>query len=135
MALIRVSAVVLHNETGQILTVRKRGTGKFMLPGGKPEAGESPAQTAVREVAEEVGAHLAPGDLTYLGTFRAAAANEAGFDVEGQAFSHPAPPQITIGAEIAQARWLEPDPNTWPPELAPLLATKILPAFLARQHK
>ncbi|MDQ4110455.1 MAG: NUDIX domain-containing protein, partial [Actinomycetota bacterium] len=38
-----------------MLTVRKNGTTKFMLPGGKLEPGESAAEAAVREVAEELG--------------------------------------------------------------------------------
>jgi len=46
---IRVSAVVLRNAAGEVLTVRKRNTSRFMLPGGKPDPGETPAETAVRE--------------------------------------------------------------------------------------
>ncbi|HEX9086427.1 MAG TPA: NUDIX domain-containing protein, partial [Arthrobacter sp.] len=40
-ALIIVSAVCVFDEAGRLLTVRKRGTDKFMHPGGKPEAGET----------------------------------------------------------------------------------------------
>jgi 8-oxo-dGTP pyrophosphatase MutT (NUDIX family) len=38
-----------------------------VIPGGRREAGESLAQTAVREVHEETGWHLDPGALTQLG--------------------------------------------------------------------
>lgn len=129
--LIRVSAVVLHNSRGEILTVRKSGTQRFMLPGGKPEPGETPVATALREVAEEIGVELNPAELRHLGSFRAPAANEAGYDVEGIAFSHPAPATVQIANEIAEVRWLTPDPAQWPADLAPLLSTKILPYFLA----
>src|SRR5690606_39457168 len=57
-AVIRVSAVVLRDGAGRVLTGRKRGTARFMFPGGKPEPGETPAQTAVRETREERGVEL-----------------------------------------------------------------------------
>ena len=50
MNVIVVSAVCVYNRAGQLLTVRKRGTGKFMHPGGKPEAGENAAEAASREL-------------------------------------------------------------------------------------
>ena len=53
--LIRVAAVVFRDGEGRVLTVRKRGTERFMLPGGKPEAGEEFIDTAAREVDEELG--------------------------------------------------------------------------------
>ena len=53
--LIHVSAVVFRDVNDKVLTVRKRGTEKFMFPGGKPELGESALDTAIREVKEEIG--------------------------------------------------------------------------------
>ena len=75
--LIVVSAVCVFDDAGRLLTVRKRGTDKFMHPGGKPEAGETAAQTASRELEEEVGIVLAPEKLELLGIWLADAANEA----------------------------------------------------------
>ena len=46
---IRVSAVVIRDADGRVLTVRKRGTSMFMFPGGKPDPGERPVDAAVRE--------------------------------------------------------------------------------------
>lgn len=42
------------------------GIGKLVGPGGKSEGAETPAETAVREVWEEVGVHLEPADLKPL---------------------------------------------------------------------
>ncbi|GAB3187839.1 NUDIX hydrolase [Nesterenkonia suensis] len=129
---IRVSAVVVRNSEGQVLTVRKSGTERFMLPGGKPELGESPLETAVRECGEELGVEFWPEDLRALGTFEAAAANEPGRRVIGEVFLHDAAPaaiEAAPSAEIAELRWLCPSTEPLPQDLAPLLSDAILPAL------
>lgn len=125
---IRVSAVVLRDEAGRILLVRKRGTSKFMQPGGKPELGESPDQTAIREVREELGLELDPALLRPLGTFTTAAANEPGHLVEGTCFTHPLLGEPVIAAEIEELRWFDPS-APHPDDLAPLFEHHILPAL------
>lgn len=54
----------------QVLLGRKKtglGAGNLVGPGGKLEAGESPADAAVRETLEEVGITIDPADLTLIG--------------------------------------------------------------------
>jgi 8-oxo-dGTP pyrophosphatase MutT (NUDIX family) len=46
-------------------TLRAHG-GQWALPGGRIEPGESPVDAALREMAEEVGLHLAPSDVLGL---------------------------------------------------------------------
>lgn len=106
-----VSAVVLTDERGRLLAVRKAGTVKFMHPGGKPELGETPLETAVRECAEELGVELAADSLRELGEFHVAAANEAGRDLIATVFVAPplaadAAAALTPHAELAELRWL-----------------------------
>ncbi|WP_407443734.1 NUDIX hydrolase [Rhodococcus sp. (in: high G+C Gram-positive bacteria)] len=127
--LIRVSAVVLRDADGQVLTVRKRNTSRFMLPGGKPEPGESAAEAAVRECAEEVGAVLDPGSLRRIGVFLADAANEPGWKIEGTVFEHPFVGITGSAAEIEEMRWLDPALHPLPGDLAPLLEHFVLPAI------
>ena len=78
-----VSAVVIRDEQGRVLVVRKRGTTRYMLPGGKIESGETPAEAAVRELHEEVGAELDLDLLVLLGEWSAPAANEPDHVVHG----------------------------------------------------
>ncbi|MEP9394183.1 NUDIX domain-containing protein [Gordonia sp. VNQ95] len=127
-----VSAVVLRDAAGALLTVRKAGSTLFMLPGGKPEPGETPRQTAVRECGEEIGVWLDAEELTALGEFTAAAANEAGYAVRASLFSHPAIPDAEPGAEIAEVRWLTVDPVDRETPLAPLLRDHVLPLLRSR---
>ncbi|MCX7444447.1 NUDIX domain-containing protein [Corynebacterium sp. P7003] len=128
MSVIRIAAVVIRNAGGDILSVRKRGTVAFMLPGGKLEAGETGRQTAVREISEELGVDLDPELLVPLGRFGAPAANEAGCSVDCDVFLHPDPvdqlPEVR--AEIEEARFFRADSDD--PVLAPLSRDVVFPA-------
>ncbi|HEY9314031.1 NUDIX domain-containing protein [Williamsia sp.] len=124
-----VSAVCFHNAASQVLTVRKSGTAAFMLPGGKLEPGESPAQAAVREVLEEIGIKITPRDLTELGTFTAAAANEPDTSVRGHIFCAELTGTPEPAGEIAELRWY--DRSDRSQQLAPLLRDHIFPALEA----
>ena len=126
-----VSAVVLRDASGRIVTVRKAGTQRFMLPGGKPEPGETAAQAAMRECAEELGLALDPSLLTSLGVFTADAANEPGLTLEGSVFEHPLEGEPRAAAEIAELRWLDPL-RPLPSDLAPLLEHHVLPMLESR---
>ncbi|UVE94269.1 NUDIX domain-containing protein [Dietzia sp. B32] len=104
--IISVSAVVLTRPDGAVATVRKTGTRRFMLPGGKWEAGESPLECAVREIGEELGVSVAPGELTFLGRFDTATANEPGFSLVSEVFAAEVDGSQRPCAEIAELRWV-----------------------------
>lgn len=124
---IHVSAAVIVDDEGRVLVVRKHGTTRFMQPGGKPEAGESAAQTLIRELHEELGLRLAEDELRPLGTFVSAAANEPGHRVVAEAFATSVDPAaVRVQAELAELRWITPvDAETLP--LAPLSVEHLLP--------
>lgn len=126
-----VAAVVIRDAEGRILVVRKAGTSRYMLPGGKIEAGESPEGAAVRELHEEVGAVLDEAQLISLGDWTAPAANEPDHSVHGYIFEHPWVPDLSPRAEIADALWLHPSEMVRRDDLAPLLVTRVLPALAA----
>lgn len=50
-----VRGVVFHPESGAILLVKERLDGRWTIPGGWADPGESPAENVVREVREESG--------------------------------------------------------------------------------
>jgi 8-oxo-dGTP pyrophosphatase MutT (NUDIX family) len=127
-----VAAVVLRDEQGRVLVVRKTGTARYMLPGGKIEPGESPSEAAARELLEEVGADLDQSSLVWLGEWTAPAANEPGHRVHGHVFEHPLVPGLSARAEIAELAWLHPDDMLGRDDLAPLLVTCVLPALARR---
>ena len=125
-----VSAVCVFDDASRLLTVRKRGTGMFMHPGGKPEPGESAVQAAARELAEEVGIVVDPRELQLMGTWIADAANEAATEIEATVFRAPGTWTAHPSAEIAEIRWLD-LAAPLPADLAPLLTDHILPELAA----
>lgn len=133
-----VSAVAIRDTQGRLLIVRKRGTEKFIQPGGKPEPGESDHQTAVREVKEEIGLDLDPSKLELVGIYMQEAANEADHSIEGHLFEYmePLTEESHPAAEIEELRWLDFSEGTELPDtLAPLIRNVVLPMYGRRDVK
>ena len=122
---IHVSAALIVDDAGRLLVVRKRGTTVWMQPGGKPEPGETPAQTLARELHEELGVHAPQHDLQPLGRYRAAAANEADTTVVADVFRVALDQPVRAAAEIDEVRWMLPDELATEP-VAPLITQHML---------
>lgn len=119
-----VAAVALVRD-GHVLTVRKRGTERFMLVGGKLEPGESAYDAALREAREEVG--LVLGSATLLGEFLSEAANEPGHTLHSTVFWVESDAEPVAAAEIAEVRWTPLLDH--PDDLAPMLEHHVLPVI------
>jgi 8-oxo-dGTP diphosphatase len=137
---IRIAAVVVVDDAGRTLLVRKRGTARFMQAGGKIDAGESPVAAAVREIAEELGLAVAPTELVQWGRFDAIAANEADHVVDADAFflvlTAVEASSVAATAEIEEIVWLTPSEVVAQADalqLAPLSRDVLLPMLAARQ--
>ncbi|GAA2562157.1 hypothetical protein GCM10010435_37700 [Winogradskya consettensis] len=107
----------------RLLVVRTHGLDVFYLPGGTPEAGESPAETVIREVAEETGIRLDPAALQPFAEFVEPAHGRPGtvrlicFTGPGEGEPHPAD-------EIAEAAWFtSADLEKCAPGLHPVIRT------------
>lgn len=121
---IRVAAVVLTNDAGQVALVRKYQTTALIFPGGKPEPGETARAAAARELHEELRVNLRSDQLEHLGDFTTLAANEAETQLISQVYRAvlPAGQQAQPQSEIAQLIWCRPDRIELPSDtrLAPL---------------
>ena len=126
-----VTAAYCLLRDGRLLTVRKAGSHRFMLPGGKIDPGETAREAAVREVMEEVGVDVS-GVGEPLGRFHDVAANEADAWVDATVFvTHLRDDDVPAPlAEIAEQRWLALD-GELPDDLAPLLRNHVVPGLRA----
>ena len=127
MPTIVVSAVALVRDRS-VLSVRKRGTSRFMLVGGKPEPGETPLQAAVRETREETSLELS--DIALLGEFESEAANEPGHLLRSTVYTAEFVGEPVVAAEIEELRWTSFDESY--SDLAPMLEFNVLPLLRAR---
>ena len=133
-AVLRLSAVLVSDDAGRILLVRKRGTSRFMQPGGKLEPGETFAEAAAREMGEELGVEVAPELLRDEGRWYGRAANEENTFIDAGLFGWTLPagsPQPAAAAEIEELLWIDPAAAAERADLSPLLAEHILPRLLA----
>jgi len=96
-----INAVVI--KEGSILLVRKKET--WILPGGKPEAGESDTQCLLREIKEELP-QLNIRDLKYFDAFVGTAPHK-GDELRAEVYFAKADGEISPSAEINKAEWVE----------------------------
>jgi 8-oxo-dGTP diphosphatase len=103
------AAVWLHRQDDQVLGVRPHGSDAFYLPGGMPEPGESYAQAAAREVAEETGITVDPAHLRETIRVEDDAHRRPGVRVRLICFEGPGAGTPVAGEdEIAEIAWLPP---------------------------
>ena len=56
---------LVQNERGDLLLVRRADDGRWAMPGGWVDPGETPEQAVVREVAEETGLQVSAARLAH----------------------------------------------------------------------
>jgi DNA polymerase-3 subunit epsilon len=130
--IIRIAAAVVTDTAGRSLLVRKHGSSIYMQPGGKIESGESALAALTRELREELGIQVDPGETEYIGSYRAVAANEENTVVRAEVFfltTHELP---VAGAEIEELLWIE-RLDQIAVEVAPLSRDSLLPLWAARR--
>lgn len=116
-----VAAAVVEN--GRLLVVSKQAAPDvYFVPGGKPEPGEEPEETLVRELREELG--VEPGRLEPLAVVEERAALE-GVPMHLTVFATTLIGDPVPAAELSALRWIdgrEPDLK-----LAPAIEHHLLP--------
>ena len=99
------AGAVVRDEAGRLLLVlrgRDPGRGRWSLPGGRIEPGESAAEAAAREVREETGLEVDVGEL--LATVDLA----GGYRVHDFAATVTGG-QLAAGDDADEVRWCTPD--------------------------
>ena len=98
---------VIKDDQGRLLLIKRGhapGAGLWSLPGGRIEPGETDAEALVREMREETGLVIDPGQL--IGTVRRPAPDGAVFDIRDYAATVTGG-TLRPGDDAAGARWVD----------------------------
>jgi len=99
---------VIKDDRGRLLLIKRGhapGAGLWSLPGGRIEAGETDAEALVREMREETGLAVEPGQL--VGTVRRPAQDGDVLDIRDYAATVTGG-TLHAGDDAAEARWVAP---------------------------
>ncbi len=121
LCIIRDNCLLVLQESDQEL---------YLLPGGRPEAGETPEQALSRELKEELGIDLEPRSLEYLGPFEDAAAGKEEAMVHIELYLGSFSGKMSPCSEVERLVWFGRDDDR--SKLAPVTRNKIIPALLER---
>lgn len=100
------SVAWLQQNEQKILCVRSKGKGKFYLPGGKIDAGETTQQALIREIAEELNICLIPESIQPAFTIQEKAHGLANALVNMQCFLADYHGHLQPCNEIAEMQWM-----------------------------
>jgi 8-oxo-dGTP diphosphatase len=119
--------LVIHRDN-KFLINRKRGTKLFLMPGGKPKAGEAPEDCLARELKEEHNVELVRESVKIFGEFEDVAANEPDTIISIKLYTGEIIGEPTVNAEVEEQRWFgkKDDPEI----LSPIIKNKIVPALI-----
>lgn len=109
MTSVRCVGAIVHDERGRLLMVRRGhapSAGTWSVPGGRVEPGESDADAVVREVHEETGLEVRPGDL--VGHVERPGPDGVVYDIFDYA-AESVSGRLAAGTDAADARWVAAD--------------------------
>lgn len=115
---------------GKFLINRKYNTKLFLMPGGKPEAGESVEDCLVREMQEEHKVEVIVDSVKYFGEFEDKASNEPDTIISMKVYTGKVRGEPVPSMEIEEQRWFGKYDN--PDILSPIIRNKILPALIGK---
>jgi 8-oxo-dGTP diphosphatase len=127
MKVIRKIGLLVQRDGHLLLCRKKQGTPLLILPGGKPEPGESAHQCLQREVREELGVEVAGAE--WFGEYSGPAAGEDAL-VHIELYAGTLTGEPSAQGEIAELVWWGPNDNE--AQLAPSLVHHILPDLRRR---
>ncbi|MCT1529760.1 NUDIX domain-containing protein [Sphingobacterium daejeonense] len=129
---ITIAVGIIINDRNELLTVQKKGSLYYQLPGGKIEVDEIPIESLIRELNEELNIHFTTADCQLIGVHEAQAVNEVGKTVKGYVFKCQYSEKLENLqplAELNEVRWVKKSETT-EVKLANLLRQFALPIWM-----
>ena len=98
---------LVHDDDGRLLVVRRAhdpGAGRWTIPGGRVEAGESDVEAVQREVLEETSLHVVVG--ARVGTVLRPGLGSDVYDIRDYACALALTTAPVAGDDAAEVRWV-----------------------------
>ena len=127
----RARVILYNSENDAILLIHrfKNGRNYWVIPGGGAKGNETPVETAIREIEEELNIQLKPADLTHLLEYKSQE-NEHFFFAEIPFIAAPAisgeEKERANNLNVYQPRWIAVKELTQINLMPPEIAVKIL---------
>lgn len=129
MKLIKKSAMAIVRDN-KLLVVRKNGSRYYLMPGGKPEKGESAVDALRRELREEISCSVDDTSLALLGHFEdftSDGKSRVAIDLfAGEIVGEPKP-----SSEIEELKWIS-AADSINPFLTPIVKKQIMPFLVGK---
>lgn len=129
MKLIEKSAMAVVRGN-RLLVVRKEGSRDYLMPGGKPEKGESAVEALRRELREEIGCSVDDYSLALLDRFEdftSDGKSRVAIDLfAGEISGEPRP-----SSEIEELKWIS-AADAINPFVTPIIKKQILPFLVGK---
>jgi 8-oxo-dGTP diphosphatase len=116
---------------GRLLLVRRHGDSALILPGGKPEAGETDMQALEREIHEELSCRIVRSSVRFVGDFVDELVDDPERTVRIRLYVGSVNGALRPAAEIHEVVW-HPLADIDEKTLAPSLRQQILPSLRDR---
>ena len=116
LILVPAVAAIIRDESGRVLLMQQRESGRWSLPAGAIDPGESPREAIVREVFEETGLAVSAARLLEVvggADFRAEYTNGDRVEFTICVFACETSGELeAVDGEAIAFRWAEPDEVT-----------------------
>lgn len=102
----RSGAVIIQNK--KVLVERSKGKNFFIPPGGRLEMGETPKQSLMRELKEELQIEVNESDLIEFGSYFKKAGGQEDYDVQMDLFIIKNwNGEIKLDSEVEEVLWID----------------------------
>ena len=131
MRIIQKSALAVIKDN-KLLAVRPHNSQFLLMPGGKPNLGESAVAALKREIREELDCSIDEKTITLLGTFEDVAAGNNGSRVRIDLYSGKLKGTPKPSSEIEELKWISAN-DALNPFVTPIIKKQIIPFLIERK--
>ena len=131
MKIIKKSALAVI-QNNKLLVVRSHHSQFLLMPGGKPEEGESAVAALEREIKEELNCSIDKHTIKFIGTFEDVAAGGNKSRVKIDLFSGKLKGAPKPSSEIEELVWISAAEVATNSQISPIIRNKIVPFLVGK---